>query len=80
MKAQIYWIGALALFAAAALVTPSIFGWRLMEGFSGLFMIFFFAYCAIILVAQVFSALAALRSVVAKMAERKKAARRSILS
>jgi 4-hydroxybenzoate polyprenyltransferase len=79
MKRQLAWIGALMLFGAAVVLAAGAFGWYPLEGFGGLFIAFFLAYCAIILVAQVFSALAALRAVLAKGAEQKKPARRVML-
>jgi hypothetical protein len=79
MKRQIGWIGVLVLFGTATLLAPAALGWNILEGFTGLFMTFFLCYCAIILVAQVLSALAALRSVLSKSDERKKTARRAML-
>jgi hypothetical protein len=79
MKRHLGWIGALTLFGAAVGFAPAAFEWHPLKGFGGMFIAFFLSYCAIILVAQVFSALAALRSVLAKGAERKNAARRVML-
>ncbi|MEJ2698647.1 MAG: hypothetical protein P8Z70_03160 [Desulfuromonadales bacterium] len=79
MKRHLGWIGALTLFGAAVGFAPPAFGWHPLEGFGGMFIAFFLGYCAIILVAQVFSALVALRSVMTKGAERKKTARRAML-
>lgn len=62
MKKELCWIGALSAFFAGIAWAPRIFGWQVFEGLGGLVIMFFLAYCAIILVAQVFSALVALRT------------------
>ncbi|HEY7746678.1 MAG TPA: hypothetical protein VIA07_10090 [Desulfuromonadales bacterium] len=79
MKRQIYWIAALTLFSAAIAFGPEIFGWQFMSGFSGLVIKFFLAYCALILVAQVFSALGALRSLLGEAGRGKEPSRQVLL-
>jgi len=78
MKSQLSWIGVLLLFGGGVFLVQEIFGWPPMKGVGGLFIMFFLGYCAIILVGQVFSAVAALRTVLLKAAERKRT-RRSTL-
>jgi hypothetical protein len=67
MKRQICWITTLTLFWVAVTFGSEIFDWQLMHGFSGLAIKFFFCYCALILVAQVFSALGTLRALLAEV-------------
>ncbi|WP_027713960.1 hypothetical protein [Desulfuromonas sp. TF] len=76
MKKELCWIGALSSFWAVIVWTPAIFGWQPMEGFSGLVITFFLGYCSIILVAQVFSALMALRSLAEDLAKSKRSSQR----
>jgi hypothetical protein len=76
MKKQLCWIGALTSFWVLIVNAPSIFGWHPMEGFSGLVITFFLGYCAIILVAQVFSALTAIRSLLEDLVDSKRNSRR----
>lgn len=78
MKKQLLWIGALLLCWTTISVVPGIFGWAVMEGFSGLVIQFFFAFCALILVAQVFSVLAALRDAAVEARKRRKAVDRAL--
>jgi hypothetical protein len=79
MKRQLCWIAALTLFSAAIAFGPEIFGWQFMSGFSGLVIKFFLAYCALILVAQVFSALGALRSLLGEVGRSKASSRQVLL-
>ncbi len=62
MKRELRWIGLLTAFGMFVVLAPDFFGWQIMHGTSGLAIKFFLGYCAIILVAQVFAALVALRS------------------
>lgn len=72
MKREAYWIGLLVSFWTLVVFAPEIFGWRHLDGFASLFVRFFLGYCAIILVAQVLSALKNLRSVAEKLSKQKK--------
>jgi hypothetical protein len=63
MKRELCWIGLLTAFGAT-LLAAKYFGWLTTGGFGSLVTAIFFGYCAIILVAQVFSALMALRALV----------------
>jgi hypothetical protein len=71
MKRQLCWISTLTLFWVALTFSQELFGWQLMSGFSGLAINFFLGYCALILVAQVFSALAGLRSLLDELGRKK---------
>jgi hypothetical protein len=65
----ILWAASIALFTATAiatLVTP-----ELMSGVSGLTIRFFLGYCGIIVVAQVFSAMVAIRKLLEDMSAKK---------
>lgn len=79
MKRQICWIAALTLFWVAITFSREIFGWQYMSGFSGLVITFFLGYCALILVAQVFSALGALRSLLGEVGKSKEPSRQVLL-
>jgi succinate dehydrogenase/fumarate reductase cytochrome b subunit len=79
MKRQICWIIALTLFWATVTFGSEILGWKLMSGFSGLVIKFFLCYCALILVAQVFSALGALRTLLEEMGSGKAPSRQVLL-
>lgn len=79
MKRQLLWIGLLLLGWLAANLAPALFGWNLMEGFSGVVTQFFFGFCALILVAQVWSALAVIRDAMAAAGARKKASAKETL-
>lgn len=72
MKQNLCWAGMLISFWAGIAWLPEVFGWRLMDGFVGLVIRFFLGYCAIVLAAQLFSALAALRCLAEASAKRKK--------
>jgi hypothetical protein len=76
MKKKLCWIGALSSFWALIVWAPTIFGWHPMEGFSGLVITFFLGYCAIILAAQVFSALTAIRSLLEDLVDSKRNSQR----
>ena len=78
MKRELCWIGALTSFWAGIIWVPEIFGWQAMAGFSGLVIMFFLGYCAIILVAQVFSALRALRSLMEELVEERTHSQRMV--
>jgi hypothetical protein len=65
----ILWVASMTLFIATAiatLVTPD-----LMSGVSGLTIRFFLGYCGIIVVAQVFSAMAAVRKLLEEVSAKK---------
>lgn len=79
MKRQLCWITALTLFWVTVTFGSEIFDWKLMSGFSGLAIKFFLCYCALILVAQVFSALGALRTLLEEMGRGKAASRQVLL-
>ena len=79
MKRELCWIAALTLLWAAIIFGPEIFGWQFMSGFSGLVIKFFLGYCALILVAQVFSALGALRSLLGEVGRIKEPSRQVLL-
>jgi divalent metal cation (Fe/Co/Zn/Cd) transporter len=79
MKRQLCWITTLTLFGVALTFSQELFGWQLMDGFSGLAIKFFFGYCALILVAQVFSALAGLRSLLDELGRKKVLTRQVLL-
>jgi hypothetical protein len=79
MKRQILWITALGLFWAFWCFAPALLGWNIMDGSSGLVIKFFLGYCAIILVAQLFSALAAVRSLLEELNRESKPSRRVML-
>ena len=64
MKRQLCWIGLLTGFGALVLLAPELFGWPALNGVGGLVIRIFLGYCAIILIAQVFAALVALRALV----------------
>ena len=76
MKKELCWIGALTTFSAGIVWAPKIIGWQVFEGLGGLVIMFFLAYCAIILVAQVFSALKALRTLAEDAVEVKRCSQR----
>jgi divalent metal cation (Fe/Co/Zn/Cd) transporter len=79
MKRQICWIAALTLFWVAVTFGLELFGWQLLDGFSGLAIKFFLGYCALILVAQVYSALVALRSLLGEAIRRQAPSRQVLL-
>lgn len=79
MKRQLGWIGVLSAFWVAVVLAPEIFGWPALGGLSSLIVRIFLGYCAIILVAQVFSALAALRSLLQDVAKRRVVPQRVLL-
>ena len=56
LKLLLLWAASLALFSSAGLATW--LGLSVMDGISGLMIRFFLGYCAIIVVTQVFSAIA----------------------
>ena len=65
----ILWVASIALFTATAiatLVTPDI-----MSGIPGLTIRFFLGYCGIIVVSQVFSAMAAIRELFEDLSAKK---------
>ena len=65
----ILWVASIALFSATAiatLVTPEV-----MSGVSGLTIRFFLGYCGIIVVAQVFSAMNAIRKLFEDLSAKK---------
>jgi len=76
MRRELCWIGLLVALWVFVLLAPTILGWPILDGFSGLVIQFFLGYCAIILVAQVFSALKTLRTVVVEVGRRRKVSRR----
>lgn len=80
MKRQLIWIGLLLLGWLAANLVPALFGWPLLEGFSGLVVQFFFAFCALILVAQVWSALRAVREALGSAGARRKSSVKEVSS
>ncbi len=79
IRNQLFWIGSIGLLWMGITFVPPLFGLPLGNGFSGLVIYFFLGYCAIILVAQLFSALKAVRSIVENWTERKKKSRRVAL-
>ena len=78
MKRQSVWIGMLVLLWLAV-NAAGLLGWPVNDGFTGLVIRFFLGYCAIILVAQVFSALAAIRDVLDELTRKKKTGSRVVL-
>jgi hypothetical protein len=78
MKKQCLWIGAILIFWALVNIASGHFGWALREGFSGLVIQIFFGYCALILVAQAFSAMAVIGSTAVEMSKRKKVTAREV--
>ncbi len=78
MKRQIYWLGMMLLLFAFFFFTPFP-GGTVMDGFSGLTIKFFLAYCAIIVVAQLYAALVALWQFLSESATRKKESCRQTL-
>jgi len=78
-KRELYWISALTLFFAGIIFGCKYFGWQLSNGYSGLAIKFFLCYCALILVAQVFSALAALRSLLEEAIKTRKLSQQVLL-
>lgn len=73
----ILWVASLALFIAtgiATLATP-----ELMDGVPGLTIRFFLGYCGIIIVAQVFSAMNAIRKLFDDVAAKKPVSLRVLL-
>jgi len=74
MKKQGIWIMAILVLWILVNVVSDILGWGLREGFSGIVIQLFFGYCALILVAQAFSALAVIRKTLAEAARQKRAA------
>jgi len=78
MKKQGMWIAAvLALWILVNFVSD-VLGLGLREGFSGIVIQLFFGYCALILVAQAFSALTVIRRTLAAAARQKRAAPRDL--
>lgn len=76
-KLIILWAASMALFIATGivtLVTPEI-----MSGIPGLTIRFFLGYCGIIIVAQVFSAMVAIRKLFEELAEKKNVSLRLLL-
>ena len=73
----ILWVASMTLFIATAiatLVTPD-----LMSGISGLTIRFFLGYCGIIVVSQVFSAMAAVRKLFEEVSAKKPVSLRLLL-
>jgi len=73
----ILWVASMTLFIATAiatLVTPD-----LMSGVSGLTIRFFLGYCGIIVVSQVFSAMAAVRKLLEEVSAKKPVSLRLLL-
>ncbi len=76
-KLIILWVASMTLFIATAiatLVTPD-----LMSGVSGLTIRFFLGYCGIIVVSQVFSAMAAVRKLFEEVSAKKPVSLRLLL-
>ena len=76
-KLIILWVASMTLFIAtaiAALVTPD-----LMSGVPGLTIRFFLGYCGIIVVSQVFSAMAAVRKLFEEVSAKKPVSLRLLL-
>lgn len=59
LKLLVLWVASMVLFLSTGIATWLTMD--LMEGVSGLFIRFFLGYCGIIVVAQVYSALNAIR-------------------
>ena len=73
----ILWVASIALFTATAiatLVTPEF-----MSGVSGLTIRFFLGYCGIIVVAQVFAAMTAIRKLFEDLSAKKPASMKILL-
>jgi divalent metal cation (Fe/Co/Zn/Cd) transporter len=69
VKLLVLWVASMALF-----ISTGIAAWMtmdLMDGVSGLIIRFFLGYCGIIVVAQVFSALIAIRQFLDEIITRK---------
>ncbi len=75
MKQRVLWISALIVLLAAAVIGPVFLG---LPGsrFGGLAITFFLGYCAIIVVAQLFSALIGVRTVLEEWTAERKEFRR----
>lgn len=77
MKYITFWLASLTLILAtlvAGMVTPDI-----LEGISGLVIRFFLGYCGIIMVAQLFASLAAIRRLFEELGSAKPVSRRVYL-
>lgn len=71
------WLASLALFTATAIATLATPAW--MSGVPGLTIRFFLGYCGIIVVAQVFAAMRALRQLFDDLSARKPVSLRVLL-
>lgn len=77
MKYVTFWLASLTLIMAtlvAAMVTPEI-----MTGISGFVIRFFLGYCGIIIIAQLFASLAAVRRLFEELFNAKPVSRRAYL-
>ncbi len=69
LKLMILWAASMALFISTGIATWLT--WDVMGGVSGLIIRFLLGYCGIIVVFQVFSALAAIRELIHDLSEKK---------
>lgn len=77
MRYVTFWLASMTLILAtlvASMVTPEV-----MHGISGLIIRFFLGYCGIIMVAQLFASLAAIRRLVEELGSAKPVSRRVLL-
>ncbi len=77
MKYVTFWLASMTLILAtlvASVVTPEV-----MSGISGLMIRFFLGYCGIIMVAQLFASLSAIRQLFEELSSAKPVSRRVLL-
>ena len=77
MRYVTFWLASMTLILAtlvAGMVTPAV-----MQGMSGLVIRFFLGYCGIIMIAQLFASLAAIRQLLEELNNAKAISRRVLL-